>query len=72
MHNKDNNITIIWNILVNTDRTITAKRPDIIVKDLVNFTSKLLDMTVASFSRKWRRKARTKTYRIEIQRMWQL
>ena len=67
MHNKDNNITIIWNILVNTDRTITAKRPDIIVKD-----SKLLDMTVASFSRKWRRKARTKTYRIEIQRMWQL
>ena len=72
MHNKDNNITIIWNILVNTDRTITAKRPDIIVKDSVNFTSKLLDMTVASFSRKWRRKARTKTYRTEIQRMWQL
>ena len=72
MHNKDNNITIIWNILVNTDRTITAKRPDIIVKNSVNFTSKLLDMTVASFARKWRRKARTKTYRIEIQRMWQL
>lgn len=72
MHNKDNNSTIIWNILVNTDRTITAKRPDIIVKDSVNFTSKLLDMTVALFSRKCRRKARTKTYRIEIQRMWQL
>ena len=48
MHNKDNNITIVWDIPVNTNRTITANRPDIIVKDSVNSTCKLIDMTVPS------------------------
>ena len=48
IHNKDNNITIMWDMPVNTDRTITANRPDIIVKDLVNSTCKLIDMTVLS------------------------
>ena len=48
MHNKDNNITIMWDMPANTDRTITANRPDIIVKDSVNSTCKLIDMTVPS------------------------
>ena len=48
MHSKDNNITIMWDRPVNTDRTITANRPDIIVKDSVNSTCKLIDMTVPS------------------------
>ena len=48
MHNKGNNITIMWDMPVNTDRTITANRPDIIVKDSVNSTCKLIDMTVPS------------------------
>ena len=48
IHNKDNNITIMWDMPVNTDRTITANRPDIIVKDSVNSTCKLIDMTIAS------------------------
>ena len=48
IRNKDNNIIIMWDIPVNTDRTITANRPNIIVKDSVNSTCKLIDMTVPS------------------------
>ena len=44
----DNNITIMWDMPVNTDKTVTANRPDIIVKDSVNSTCKLIDMTVPS------------------------
>ena len=48
MHNKDSNILIIWDMPVNTDRTITANRPEIVIKDSVNSTSKLIDMTLPS------------------------
>ena len=47
-HNKDSKITIMWDIPVNTDRTITANRPDIIIKDSVNSTCKLIDMSTPS------------------------
>ena len=50
MHNKDNNITIMLDMSVSTDGTITANRPDIIVKDLVNSTCKLIVMTVPSYT----------------------
>ena len=33
---------------VTTDRTITANRPDIIIKDSVNSTCKLIDMSIPS------------------------
>ncbi|RMX58423.1 hypothetical protein pdam_00019697 [Pocillopora damicornis] len=44
-HNKDKNIR---DVPINTDRTITANRPDILIKDSVNSTCKLIDMTVPS------------------------
>ena len=47
-HNKDSKITIMWNMPVNTVRTITANRPDIIIKDSVNSTCKLIDMSMPS------------------------
>ena len=38
----------MWDMPVNTDGTITANRPDIIVKDSVNSTCKLINMPVPS------------------------
>ena len=71
MHNKDNNITIMWDMPVNTDRTITANRPDIIVKDSVNSTCKLIDMTVPS-DRNIALKETEKTTMTEIQKICML
>ena len=76
MYNKDNNITIMWDMPVNTDRTITANRPDIIVKDSVNFTCKLIDMTVPSDRnialKETEKKSKYKDLELEIQRMWHM
>ena len=76
MHNKDNNLTITWDMPVNTDRTITANRPDIIVKDSVNSTCKLIDMTVPSdrniVLKEIEKKSKYKDLELEIQRMWQM
>ena len=47
MHNNEN-ITIMWDLPVNTKRTITANRPDITINDSVHSTYKLIDMTVPS------------------------
>ena len=47
-HNKDSKITIMWDMPVNTDRTITANRPDMIIKDSVNSACKLIDMSIPS------------------------
>ena len=44
-HNKDKNIR---DVPVNTDRTIATNRPDTLIKDSVNSTCKLIDMTVPS------------------------
>ena len=48
MHNKDKNISIMWEMPISNDRTITGNRPDIIVKESVNSTCKMIDMTIAS------------------------
>ena len=76
MHNKDNNITIMWNTPVNNDRTITANRPDIVVKDSVNSTCKLIDITVPSDRnitlKEIKKKNKYKDLELEIQRMWHM
>ena len=73
MHNKDNNITIMCGMQVNTDSTTTASRPDIIVKDSVNSTCKLIDMTVPSDRnitlKEIEKKSTYKDLELEIQRM---
>ena len=76
MHNRDNNLTIMWEMPVNTDRTITANRPDIIVKDSVNSTRKMIDMTVPSDRnialKEIKKKSKYKDLELEIQRMWHM
>ena len=73
MHNKDNNLTNMWDMPVNTDRTITANRPDIIAKDSVNSTCKLIDMTVPtdrnSALKEIEKKSKYKDLELGIQRM---
>ena len=38
----------MWDMPISNDRTITGNRPDIIVKESVNSTCKMIDMTIAS------------------------
>ena len=73
MHNKDSNILIIWDMPVNTDRTITANRPEIVIKDSMNSTSKPIDMAVPSDRnialKEMEKKSKYKDLELEIQKM---
>ena len=73
MSNRDNNLTIMWDMPVATDRTITANRLDITVKDSVNSTCKLIDRTVRSDRnialKEVEKKSKYKDLELEIQRM---
>ena len=75
-HNKYSKITIMWDMPVNTDRTITANRPDIIIKNSVNSTCKLIDMSIPSDRnialKEIEKKSKYKDLELEIQRMWQM
>ena len=63
----------MWDMPVNTDRTITANRPDIIVKDSVKSTCKLIDMTVPSDRNIALKEIEKKrSTELEIQRMWHM
>ena len=61
---------------VNTDRTMTANRPDIIVKDSENSTWKQIDMTIPSDSnialKEIEKKNNYKDLELEIQSMWKM
>ena len=76
MNNKDNNITIMWDMPVHNDRTISKNRPEIIVKDSANSTSKLIDMTIPSDRnialKEIEKKSKYKDLELEIQGMWQM
>ena len=64
IHNRQNNITIMIDMPVNTDSTTTVNRPNIIIKYI---TSKLIDITVPSTRnivlKENEKKPSTKTYR---------
>ena len=61
---------------VQTDRHIGANRPDIITKDEMNSSCKLIDMTVPCDKnvscKEIERKSKYKDLEIETQRMWKM
>ena len=77
MNNKDNNMTIMWDMPDHNDKIISKNRPEIIiVKDSVNSTSKLIDMTIPSDRnialKEIEKKSKYKDLELEIQGMWQM
>jgi len=71
-----NNITILRDMPIHTDRTIAANRPDIVLKNKKDQTCLLIDMTVpldANTSVKTTEKLnKYKDLEIEIERIWGL
>eukprot|EP00794_Sanderia_malayensis_P013027 gene13027-14365_t len=67
------NVTILWDFTVHTDRTIQAKRPDIIVKDHSWKTCLLIDMSVPSDKdisvKEFEKLSKYKDLEIEIRKM---
>ena len=70
------NVTILWDFPINTDRTIKANRPDIVVKDRTNRTCLLIDMSVPSDRniavKEFDKLSKYKDLEIEIQKLWRL
>ena len=71
---ENENVSILWDMPINTDRTIKANRPDIVVKDLKNKQCLLIDMSIPTdknISVKFAEKlSKYKDLEIEIERMW--
>ena len=70
------NVTLLWDSPIRTDRTIQANRPDIIVKDLKEKTCLLIDMSIPTDhnipAKEFDKLSKYRDLEIEIQRMWKL
>lgn len=69
-------VTIIWDMQIQTDRTIGANRPDLIVKDKKQKQCLIIDVAIPSDYNITKKEAekmiKYKDLQIEIQRMWNL
>ena len=70
------NITLLWDFTIRTDRTIPANQPDTIVKDFKEKTCLLIDMSIPTdqniLAKEFDKLSKYKDMEIEIQRMWKL
>lgn len=70
----NDNVTIMWDIQIHTDRTIKANKPDIVIKDKTTSQCWLVDMAVPSdyniAATKVTKLSKYKDLEIEIARMW--
>ena len=71
-----NDVTILWDFTIHTDRSVKANWPDITVKDHKEKACLLIDMTVLSDSnislKEYEKVSKYKDLEIEIQKMWHL
>ena len=61
-------VTILWDMQVNTDKTININKPDIIIKDKQEKTCMLIDMAIPRAEKL----SMYKDLEIEITKMWGL
>jgi hypothetical protein len=73
---EEGDVTALWNQAVHTDREVTANRPDIIIKNKIEKTCKLIDVAIPAnrnvVQKEAEKKLKYKSLCIEIQRMWNL
>ena len=71
---ENEDVTILWDMPIHTDRKITANRPDIVIKDHKTKTCKLIDMAVPSDRntsvKVIEKLSKYKDLEIETSRMW--
>ena len=69
-------VTIIWDAQIQTDRTIPANKPDVIVKDKKQKQCLIIDVAIPSdyniTQKEAEKRLKYKDLQIEIQRMWKL
>jgi hypothetical protein len=67
-------VTVLWNQAVHTDREVTANRPDIIIKNKKEQTCTPIDVAIPTdrnvMQKEAEKKLKYKSLGIEIQRMW--
>jgi hypothetical protein len=69
-------ITVLWNQGIQTDREVLSNRPDIIIKNKKDKTCLLIDVAVPSdknvIQKEAEKKLKYKNLSMEIQRMWNM
>ena len=69
-------VTILWDMPINTDKEIKANRPDIVIKDKSKGLCTLIDMSVPSkrnaSTKEVEKIAKYKDLDIEISKMWSM
>ena len=69
-------VTLLWDMQVHTDKEIKANKPDIIIKDHINTTCQLIDMTIPSDRnvsiKEVEKLSKYKDLEFEVSKMWKM
>jgi hypothetical protein len=73
---ENEDITVLWNQGIQTDREVLTNRPDIVIKNKKGKTCLLIDVAIPSdkniIQKEAEKKLKYKHLTIEIQRMWNM